>query len=217
MPLLLISLDNTLIDREGAFRAWGRDFLEQIGAPDYDLDWLLSVDADGMTPTWDLADAIEARYRLRIPSLDLVEIVREGLLERLRLDPLVACALGIAEDAGWVPVVVTNGETRMQEEKLRRTGLDRYLAAWVISEEAGCRKPNPRIFGIAAERARVRLRGAWVVGDAPEADIGGADAIGAPSIWLRRGRSWQEPRFAPTRAVDTVLEALALVLGVDGV
>ncbi|MCW2640784.1 MAG: haloacid dehalogenase, partial [Dactylosporangium sp.] len=213
MPLLLLSLDNTLIDREGAFRAWGQDFLEQVGAPDYDLDWLLSVDADGMTPSWDLADAIQDRYGLRIPAIDLVNIVREGLLDRMRLEPLVACALGIAEDAGGVPVVVTNGETRLQEEKLRRTGLDRYLAAWVISEEAGARKPNPRIFGIAAERARVRLSGAWVIGDAPEADIGGAEAIGAPSIWLRRGRTWQEPQFTPTRTVNTVIEALAVVLG----
>jgi putative hydrolase of the HAD superfamily len=212
---LLLSLDNTLIDREGAFRAWGQDFLEQVGAPDYDLDWLLSVDADGMTPSWDLADAIQDRYGLRIPAIDLVNIVREGLLDRMRLEPLVACALGIAEDAGWVPVVVTNGETRLQEEKLRRTGLDRYLAAWVISEEAGARKPNPRIFGIAAERARVRLSGAWVIGDAPEADIGGAEAIGAPSIWLRRGRTWQEPQFTPTRTVNTVIEALAVVLGAD--
>jgi putative hydrolase of the HAD superfamily len=133
----------------------------------------------------------------------------------LRLEPLVACALGIAEDAGWVPVVVTNGETRLQEEKLRRTGLDRYLAAWVISEEAGCRKPNPRIFGIAAERARIRLRGAWLIGDAPEADIGGADAIGVPSIWLHRGRGWQEPRFAPTRTVASAIEALAVLMGAE--
>jgi putative hydrolase of the HAD superfamily len=206
-------LDNTLIDRDGAFRAWGRDFLEKIGAPDYDIDWLTSVDADGMTPDWDLADAIQERYRLRITSLDLVDIVREGVLERMRLDPLVACALGIAEDAGWVPVVVTNGETRLQEEKLRRTGLDRYLADWVISEEAGVRKPNPRIFGIAAERARMRLAGAWVVGDAPEADIAGAEAIGAPSVWLHRGRPWLETRFSPTRTADSPIAALAVVMG----
>jgi putative hydrolase of the HAD superfamily len=213
VPLLLLSLDNTLIDRDGAFRAWGRDFLEKIGAPEYDLDWLQSVDADGMTPDWDLADAIQERYRLRITSLDLVDMVREGVLERMRLDPLVACALGIAEDAGWVPVVVTNGETRLQEEKLRRTGLDRYLADWVISEEAGVRKPNPRIFGIAAERARMRLAGAWVVGDAPEVDIAGAEAIGAPSVWLHRGRPWLETRFSPTRTADSPIAALAAVMG----
>ena len=61
MPLLFLSLDNTLLDRAGAFRAWGKGFLAEIGAPDYDLDWLDGADADGMTSTWDLADAIRDR------------------------------------------------------------------------------------------------------------------------------------------------------------
>jgi putative hydrolase of the HAD superfamily len=209
---LLLSLDNTLIDRIGAFRTWGRKFLADVGAPDYDIDWLLSVDADGMTSHWDLAEAIRARYRLRIPAIDLVEAIGEGVLEHLRLDPLVGCALNIAEDAGWAPVVVTNGETRQQQEKVLRTGLDRYVADWVISEEAGVRKPNPRIFAIAAERVRMRLGGAWLIGDSPEADIGGAEAIGVPSVWLHREREWLDRRYAPTRVADSVIGALAAVL-----
>jgi putative hydrolase of the HAD superfamily len=212
VPLLLLSLDDTLVDRAGAFGQWARDFLGRIGAPPYDLDWLLSVDADGMSSSWDVADALRERYGLRAPSLDIVDEIRNGIMERLRLDPLVACALAIAEDAGWVPVVVTNGDTIQQETKLRRTGLDRYLADWVISEEAGVRKPNPRIFAIAAERARMRLSGAWMVGDSPEADIGGAAAAGMRSVWLRRGRSWLEERYAPTLAADGVIAALAEVM-----
>lgn len=212
MPLLLLSLDDTLVDRAGAFRAWGVEFLGQIGAPDYDLDWLLSVDADGMGSPWDIAEGLRGRYSLHDRAIDLVEHIRDGIMERLRLDPLVACALGIAEDAGWVPVVVTNGESHQQEAKLRRTGLDRYLADWVISEEAGVRKPNPRIFAIAAERARVRLTGAWMIGDSPEADIGGAAAVGLRSVWLHRGRTWHERRYAPTRTVDGVIAAIAEVV-----
>jgi putative hydrolase of the HAD superfamily len=212
VPLLLLSLDDTLLDRAGAFRAWASEFLARIGAPEYDLEWLLSVDADGMGSSWDVADALRERYGLRYSSLDLVEEVRRAIMERMRLDPLTACALAIAEDSGWVPVVVTNGESRMQEEKLRKTGLDRYLADWVISEEAGVRKPNPRIFAIAAERARMRLGGAWLIGDSPEADIGGADAAGVRSVWLHRGRRWSERRYAPTRTADGVIAAIAEVM-----
>ena len=212
MPLLLLSLDDTLVDRAGAFGGWARYFLGRIGAPPDDIDWLLSVDADGMSSPWDVADALRDRYGLRVSSLDMVEEIRVGVMERLRLDPLVACALAIAEDAGWVPVVVTNGDTETQEAKLRRTGLDRYLADWVISQEAGVRKPNPRIFAIAAERARMRLGGAWMVGDSPEADIGGAAAAGVRSVWLRRGRSWLEARYAPTLTADGVIAALAEVM-----
>jgi putative hydrolase of the HAD superfamily len=210
--LLLLDLDNTLLDRASAFRSWAQDFLAEIGAPGGDLDWLVSVDADGLTDRWDIADAIRERYELHVSSIDLVEAVSEGVVAHTRLDPLVACALRIADDAGWVPVVVSNGTVRQEDTKIRRTGLDRYVADWVISEEVGVSKPNPRIFALAAQRARMHLRGAWVVGDGPEADIGGAAAVGLPSVWLHRGRNWMESRFAPTRTVDGLIAAVAAVL-----
>ncbi|PWR05149.1 haloacid dehalogenase [Micromonospora acroterricola] len=212
MPLLLLDLDNTLLDRAGPFRRWGERFLDGIGAPPIDIDWLISIDADGLTDRWDLADAIRDRYELRIPSIDLVEELHDGVVEQTRLDPLVACALRIADDAGWVPVVVCNGTVRVEDAKIRRTGLDRYVADWVISEEAGVSKPNPRIFALAAQRVRMPLRGAWVVGDSPEADIGGAAAVGLPSVWLHRGRTWSDTRFAPSRSVDGLIAAVATVL-----
>ena len=213
MPLLLLDLDNTLLDRAAAVRTWAEDFLRAIGAPAEDIDWLLDADADGLTDRWDLADALRDRYLLRTPLIDLVEGMRDGVVHNTRLDPLVACALTIAGNVGWVPVVVSNGPTRQQEAKIRKTGLDQYLADWVISEEAGVSKPNPRIFGIAADRARTSLSGAWLVGDSPEADIGGANALGLPSVWLHRGRQWSEPRYTPTRTADGPIAALLAVLG----
>jgi len=210
---LLLDLDNTLLDRVSAFRAWAEDFVAAVGAPASDVDWIIDVDADGLTDRWDVAEALRDRYRLRASAIDLVDSLREGVLHNTRLDPLVACALRIAGDAGWVPVVIGNGATRQQEAKIRQTGLDGYLADWVISEEAGVSKPNPRIFGIAADRARMRLSGAWMVGDSPEADIGGASAVGLPSVWLHRGRRWSDPRYAPTEIADGPIAALAAVLG----
>ncbi|WP_406071443.1 HAD family hydrolase [Micromonospora sp. NBC_01638] len=212
MPLLLLDLDNTLLDRAGPFRRWGERFLDGIGAPPTDIDWLVSIDADGLTDRWDLADAIRDRYELRIPSIDLVEELHDGVVAQTRLDPLIACALRIADDVGWVPVVVCNGTVRVEDAKIRRTGLDRYVADWVISEEAGVSKPNPRIFALAAQRVRMPLRGAWVVGDSPEADIGGAAAVGLPSVWLHRGRTWSDVRFAPSHTADGLIAAVATIL-----
>lgn len=212
MPLVFLALDDTLLDRSGAFRLWGKRFLDDIGAPQEDLDWLLSVDADGLTSRWDLADAVRDRYRLQISSIDLLDELRQGPLAYERLDPLVACALRIAGDAGWVPVVVTNGPSEQQDVRIRRTGLDRYIADWVISEQAGVSKPNPRIFALAAQRVRMRLSGAWIVGDSPEADIGGAAAMGLPSAWVSRGREWVDQRFAPTRVVGNVIQAISAIM-----
>ncbi|HEU5111417.1 MAG TPA: HAD family hydrolase [Micromonosporaceae bacterium] len=212
MPLLLLDLDNTVLDRAGPFRAWGQRFLAEIGAPAEDIDWLLDMDADGLTSRWDVADALRDRYRLHISAVDLVEALHDGVVEYTRLDPMVACALRIAADSGWVPVIVTNGALRQQEAKIKGTGLDRYVADWVISEDVGVSKPNPRIFALAAQRVRMRLGNAWVVGDSPEADIAGAVAMGLPSVWVHRGRSWLESRFTPTRTADGVIPALATVM-----
>lgn len=212
MPLVLLALDDTLLDRSGAFRAWAREFLGEIGAPPEDLEWLLSVDADGLTSRWDVADALRDRYRLRMSSMDLLDELNEGLVDYTTLDPLVACALRIADDAGWLPVVVTNGTVEQQERRIRMTGLDRYVADWVISEQAGVSKPNPRIFALAAQRVRMRLTGAWVIGDSPEADIGGAAATGLRSVWLHRGREWPDARYAPTAVAGSLIQALSAVM-----
>lgn len=212
MPLILTALDDTLLDRSGAFRLWAKGFLDELGAPQDDLDWLLSVDADGLTSRWDLADLIRERYQLSNPSIDILEELHEGPLAYEKLDPLVGCALQIAGDAGFVPVVVTNGPVEVEEARIRRTGLDQYVADWVISEQAGVSKPNPRIFAMAAQRVRMRLGGAWVVGDSPEADIGGAAAMGLPSVWLHRGRDWIDNRFAPTRVVGNVIQGLSAIM-----
>ena len=212
MPLLLLDLDNTLLDRARAFRTWAEAFLAHIGAPTEDTDWLLDVDADGLTDRWDVAAAVRDRYGLRAATVDIVASLEEGVVDNTRLDPMVACALKIAGDAGWVPVVVSNGGTYQQEAKIRSTGLDRLLADWVISEEAGVSKPNPRIFAIAAHRARMRLARAWLIGQSPEADIGGADALGLRSVWLHRGRRWTQPDYTPTYTADGAIAALAAVM-----
>src|SRR5262249_870628 len=198
--------------RAAAFQSWASEVLGQLGAPEDDVEWLLKIDDDGTAARRDVADAIRQRYGLTVPSEDIVEDLHRGVVANTRLDPLVACALHIAGNAGWVPVVVSNGVTRQQEAKIRMTGLDRYLADWVISEEAGVRKPDPHICAIAAERVREPLRGAWMIGDTPQADIAGATHVGIRSIWLRRGRSWREPRYQPTVTVDSAIAALAVVL-----
>ncbi|WP_026212222.1 HAD family hydrolase [Longispora albida] len=212
MPLLLLDLDNTLVDRTGAFRQWARAFLPEIGAPDSDLEWLMDADDDGFANKMVLAEKIRDRYLLDASLEDILAEIRIGVIEHLRLDPLVACALEIAAKADWLPVIVTNGTQRQQEAKIRRCGLDRYVAGWIISEEAGLRKPDPRIFAEAARRAGRRLGGSWMVGDNPAADIGGATSAGIPSVWISRGRRWSEPRFAPTCTADNCLSAVYEVL-----
>jgi hypothetical protein len=52
---LLVDLDNTLIDRAGAFARWAREFTSARGGSAADAAWLVAADRDGLEPRERLA------------------------------------------------------------------------------------------------------------------------------------------------------------------
>ncbi|WP_433372952.1 HAD family hydrolase [Actinoplanes sp. CA-142083] len=182
--LLLIDLDNTLIDRRAAYKGWAAS---RFGASE--VPWLVEADQDGYEKREALAAKIAARYGG--DEREMLTELRAGMVEQLSPDPGIDAALIDAKAAGFVPFVVTNGTVAQQEAKLRRTGLDRLVAGWTISEGVGVRKPDRRIFEIAAAAAGRPLPAeGWMVGDNSEKDVGGGAAAGLRTAWVALGREW---------------------------
>jgi putative hydrolase of the HAD superfamily len=214
VPLLLVDLDNTLIDRAGAVDRWAQGFVAARGGDAGDAAWLVAADRDGLEPRERFAAIIAERFGLDAhDEVAILAELRGGLVEELVTDDAVALALRGARAAGWAPFVVTNGTVAQQERKLRQTGLDREVAGWVISEGAGLRKPDPAIFRLAAEQAGQSLDGAWMIGDSAQADIEGARSAGLPGVWLHRGRPWPLTAFEPGHVADGFPHAVGVVLG----
>jgi putative hydrolase of the HAD superfamily len=229
VPLLLVDLDNTLIDRAAAVDRWARKFAAVHGrVADADADtnddadaddaaWLVAADRDGLEPRERFAAMIAERFGLDGPDEGaILAELRGGLIRELVPDEAVTRALRDARAAGWVPFVVTNGTVAQQERKLRHTGLDREVAGWVVSEGVGLRKPDPAIFQVAAARAGQSLDGSWMIGDSARADIEGARGAGLPSVWLHRGRSWLLASFEPDHRADSFAAAVDIVLASAG-
>ncbi len=78
--------------------------------------------------------------------------------------------------------IITNGFQEVQERKLKGSSIHHYFDQVVNSEMAGVKKPHPRIFELALERARVQPRNTLMIGDDLEADIQGARAMGMKVI-----------------------------------
>jgi len=74
--------------------------------------------------------------------------------------------------------IITNGFQEVQEKKLKGSGIHHYFQKIVDSEMAGVKKPDPYIFELALEMAKVKPQNAIMVGDNLEADILGAKAMG---------------------------------------
>jgi len=211
--LLLLDLDNTLVDRAAAFRRWATQFVLDLGGAATEVDWLIAEDADGYRPREDVGASIAERFGLDTAARStIVGVLRAGLVEEMTLEPAVAAALQRARSLGWTLIAVTNGTVRQQEHKIRHLGLDGHLDGWVISEGVGVKKPDARIFRVAAELTGLALEGAWMVGDHPTADVFGAQNVGAATCWIRRGRVWSETTYLPTAEADDCASALTCVI-----
>jgi putative hydrolase of the HAD superfamily len=214
MPVLLLDLDNTLVDRAAAWGAMAEDLVAERGGGAADLDWMITVDGDGFRPREQVAAEIADRFGIEDRDTLLARL-RAGLVDQMTLIPGTRDALTAARAAGWSLGIVTNGTHTQQSRKIEHLGLDELVDAWVISESAGVRKPDPAIFSLAGDSLGEALDGGWMVGDSAEADIAGGQAAGVRTIWLDRGRSWPDGPTEPTMIAASVVEAVEAVINVQ--
>ncbi len=95
-------------------------------------------------------------------------VTLEGIRRRAR-------KLGIISNTGRTP----GSALRLVLEKF---GILRFFDETIFSDEAGCRKPDRRIFDLAASELGTESRRMIHIGDNPEADIWGAKQAGMRAI-----------------------------------
>jgi len=168
VPLLLVDLDDTLVDRAATLERWAARR----------LPWVMPGLWRRLTRhlhVHRLVSRLAALYETAEPrSYRLEEGVREALEEVRR--------------AGWSIAVITNGNRRTQPAKLASAQIEPLVDAVVVSSHEGFAKPDPRVFRLAAKRAGATLDGAWVVGDDLRQEIAGAAKLGLRSVWLNPHR-----------------------------
>jgi putative hydrolase of the HAD superfamily len=210
VPLLLIDLDNTLIDRDECFARWADAFATEHELADA-VPWLVEQDRDGFVPRHLFFERVRARFGIDTSVQELVRAFRETYALHTPAPPAEARALlEELRTADWKIAVVTNGSPS-QQLKLDAAALTALVDACCISEVEGVAKPHAEIFRRAAARCGCALDGAWMVGDNPEADIAGGVALGLKTVWLARGRTWAEQDYAPTAVADSLTAALRIV------
>jgi HAD superfamily hydrolase (TIGR01509 family) len=207
-------LDDTLVDAKTALRAWSVDFAAEYvsGVEDAASDVYSRVDAASNWP--DFVADVRERYGITAPDAELMEHVAAVYPGKFVLEQQVRHGLAGLRANGWRLGIVTNGSTLVQQAKVDSVGLRPHVDVVIDSEAAGHRKPDRRIFELAADELGVELGPqGWMVGDRLDKDIAGGAAAGLRTIWISQGEPVPEGASRPTHVVGSIAEAFAIVRG----
>lgn len=103
---------------------------------------------------------------------------RDAVFGCLELKDDCCDTLRALHERGLYQSVVSNIDDDMLDPLVAREGLDRWLQHWTSSEQARSCKPHHRFFEICLEKSGLAAHEVLFVGDSPEHDIAGADALG---------------------------------------
>src|SRR5690348_4399257 len=150
--LACFDLDNTLIDRNGAFLQWARWWVPEQRLPDAAVDWLVAHDNGGFRERAELFGLARERFGIAASVDELVAAYNREHPLFTWVEPEVLDGIAALRAAGWRVAVVTNGDTVQQDLKLEHTRIGAAVDYACVSGTVGVRKPDRRIFELAAER-----------------------------------------------------------------
>ncbi len=177
------------------------------------MEWIVVEDEAGYRPRAELWASVKQRLSLEESVEDFISSFQHQFVQFMRCEDSVVGSLAKVREAGWAIAIVTNGDA-FQHDKVTHANLSPLVDAVCVSGVESWRKPDPRIFGLAAERCGVALPDSWMIGDNAETDICGAVASGSKSVWLAHGRDWPaDLEFKPTHTVNSFAEAVGHILG----
>lgn len=102
------------------------------------------------------------------------------------------------------------------KERLDNWNIGKYFDVVVASAEAGCAKPDLKIFNLALEQAGCKPNDAVMIGDRLDNDIVPAKQIGMKTVWVRQGfakyqiicNEFEQPDFI-IDSISNILDILA--------
>ncbi|MEA3504939.1 MAG: YjjG family noncanonical pyrimidine nucleotidase [Bacteroidota bacterium] len=80
--------------------------------------------------------------------------------------------------------IITNGFNEVQFQKVKNADLEKYFQAIITSEDAGAKKPDPKVFDYALEQTGAIKSNSIMIGDDAKTDILGAKKAGIDQIFF---------------------------------
>ncbi len=123
--------------------------------------FISSMEELGIQATVNQADRLQELFHQHVAQFVIPIIGMETLLEWLK-------------SSGRKLGIITNGNSEIQYNKLKKSGLYSFFESIIISDEVKVAKPSAQIFDIAKERLGTKNDRCVYIGDSWELDVEGA-------------------------------------------
>ena len=208
MDVVFLDIGGVLYD-DRVYRDALRASLRELGARMSDAEYEAAYEVCRRRQDGSFKEQLAVRFLG--PSTDIAQV--ERLASRhwrypaSALEPDVASCLEALHRAGYRIGAIAN-QPSVVREALVRDGIWQRLALWVISEDLGLQKPDPRIYAHAVERAGVRPAACAMVGDRLDYDIRPARSLGMRTVWVLRGEAPSDPTPGQLAEADAWIRGL---------
>ncbi|MBS4207064.1 HAD family hydrolase [Bacillus sp. FJAT-50079] len=128
--------------------------------------------------------------------------------QHIELYPSIIEILDYLHEKDVPTLIMTNGPSAHQRNKIKNLGLDLYFTPdqIIVSGEEGIAKPNTEIFKLTESKFQFDKAYAWFIGDSYDNDIVGASKAGWHSIWLAKQKLENHSTNLSTYTVSSTTE-----------
>lgn len=213
---IIFDLDNTILDRTSTFRQFTVSFLNSyFGHLDDNqeiLERMIDLDQDGYKDKNVLFHELleELPWNVKPEHDELLQFYRN---EYVKSAVLMEQALEVIRyiRKNYKTALITNGRNEIQYGKIDRMGIRDEFDFIIVSEEAGCKKPDSRIFEAAINHLQLQPEQCIYVGDHPINDMEGAYKAGMETVWMKVNQPWRDGLSAkPLHTIERLDELLVL-------
>ncbi len=140
------------------------------------------------------------------PPLKGLAALEPGVREAMVAARLLGLRLAICSNT-----VVRTGEDYRRD--MKQLGLDGCFEAYITSLDVGFAKPHPAMFEAGLLALGVAADEAAMIGDRPDRDVAGAQAMGLRAIWRRTSRYGGPCDRPPDAEIDSLWDLPGVLRG----
>ncbi len=144
-----------------------------------------------------LAAGIIAYRKAREASMVLYPHVRSTLVELLR--------------RGYRLAILSDAPAKQAWLRLCALEVHHFFDTVITFEDTGLRKPHPKPFQRVLAALDMKPQQALMLGDWPERDMAGAQALGIRTVFARYGDAFEVSHSGADRDIDDIAELLTLL------